>query len=338
MKTLFITALFHIKLRGILGRGIRLPNDLILTNSPEQISKLLSSNFERLVGLIETSALRGSNAAIYCVSDHSHAFPKTEGEARRLLNERLAQAHLFLLALWLVKDNSVNVESGFLEYPHGDPRRSTVTSNSRAVRFAKADGSLQETEFTESEARGARDLYSKLFAASVIDQDEYRGYLVPEDFSRLSRLFYFIQAARGSSDLGNKIASYVTCFEALFCTDSSEMAHKLSERVAFFLAETGPQRSQIFKQVKTAYNIRSKVVHGDKIGRRLAEQALGISVTSDDLLRNALGKILTTRGLPEVFSGPSQALEEYLTSLVLGDRSMNANNSTQPVPKKDVHG
>jgi hypothetical protein len=118
------------------------------------------------------------------------------------------------------------------------------------------------------------------------------------------------------------------------------MAHKLSERVAFFLAETPPQRSEIFKQVKAAYNIRSKAVHGDKISKKLADQAASISVRCDEMLRNALDKILTTPHWGEIFSGSSRVMEEYLTSLVLGDPSviMNANNSIQPTRKKDACG
>jgi Apea-like HEPN len=146
-------------------------------------------------------------------------------------------------------------------------------------------------EFTDSEARNARDICEKLFGADVIDRDEYRGFLVPEDFNRLSLVFYFVQAARGSSDLGRKIAQYVTCFEALFCTDSSEMTHKLAERVAFFLGENGAERTSIFKNIKAAYTVRSKVVHGDKIDKKRANQAPDLSRTCDELLRKSLAKV-----------------------------------------------
>ena len=318
LKVLFITALFHIRLPGALGRGIRLPFDLILTNDREQIAKLLSTNFELLAGQIETSALRKAHAAIYSVTDHPQESLQKEDQVRSFLNAQLGRVQLFLLALWLVKDNSVNFELGFLEYPHGNPHGSTVTSNFRAVRFSKADGSFDLMEFTDSEARNSRDLFAKLFGADVVDRDEYRGFLVPEDFNRLSRVFYFVQAARGSSDLGSKIARYVTCFEALFCTDSSEMAHKLAERVAFFLGDNAAERTNIFKSIKAAYSVRSKVVHGDKIGKKLAEQASDLCGICDELLRKSLAKILTTRGLPEIFLHPPHELEKYLTGMVLG--------------------
>jgi hypothetical protein len=317
MKTLFLTALFHITLPGMLGRGIRLPDELILTNARDQVEKLLSTNFERLVGTIEAGALRDSNCSIFCLTDHSHDFPKDEEEARQLLDERLRQVHLFLLMLWLVKDNSVNVELGFLEYPYGTSH-TRVMSNFRAVRYCRADGAVTTTQFSDAEVRIARDLYSHIFRGPC-EQDERRGYCIPEDLSRMNRVFYFVQAARSFSDLGAKVAMYITCFESLFCTDSSEMAHKLSERVAFFLADSPAERVKIYGQMKAAYNLRSKVVHGDKISRKIAEQAASICTVLDELLRNTICTILSSTRLQEIFWGSPQVLEDYLTRLVLGE-------------------
>lgn len=276
---------------------------------------LLSDNFKLLAGLLEVSALQDSNAVIYCISDHS---PSDRDDAIRVVNMRTAEVNFFLLSMWLLKDNSVNIELGFLEWPLVNKCGSNVTSNTRAIRFANADGGIKEIEFTDSEVREARDIYSTLFAANITTRDDYQGYVIPEDINRLSRVFYYTQGARGSSNLSNRISTYVTCFEALFCTDSSEMAHKLSERMAFFLGETPTRRLEIFKQVKLAYNIRSKSVHGDKISKKLAEQVLSISLACDQLLRKALIKILENPSLQEVFSGSSQALEDYFTNLVLG--------------------
>jgi hypothetical protein len=107
MKVLFITKLFHIRLPGALGRGIRLPFGLILTNDRDQIRKLLSENFELLAGQLETSALREANAAIYRITEHPQGSLQKEDEVRRFLNGQLGRVQMFLQALWLVKDNSI---------------------------------------------------------------------------------------------------------------------------------------------------------------------------------------------------------------------------------------
>lgn len=328
MKVLFVTAIFNMNLRGLLGRGIQLPHGLLLTNDPAQIVRHLSHKFEVLAGQIETDALRTSQAAIYSVFDQPETMLADQDEARRCINAKLEAVLLYLLVLWLIKDNAVNVELGFLAYPHEHLSHMVVTSNFRAVRFSKANCITDATEFSEGEVRDARDVLSRLFTERAVDI-ETSGHVVPDDFSRLSRLFYFIQGARSVPDLGNRIAFYVTCFECLFCTDASEMSHKLSERVAFFLADSPAERAQIYKQMKTAYNIRSKAVHGDRISKRLAEQAIPISVACDEYLRAALMKILTTKGLLELFLGNSQRFEDYITSLILGAADSDNNQDTQ---------
>ena len=320
LKVLFITALDKIRVSGVLGRGVRLPFDLILTNDSDQIKNLLSEPFEAAAGQIETLALKNANAAIYSITEQAQSsLPKDD--AIRFLNLQLGRVQIFLGALWLLKDNAVNFDLGFAEYPYRGARRS-ITSNFRAIRFSKADGTFDPVVFTESDVRNAREIYSKLFSKEIVDRDEYTGWIVPEDFERLSRIFYFVQGgARGSSDLGNKIARYATCFEALFCTDSSEMAHKLAERIAFFLGNDGSERINIFKKIKVAYSVRSKVVHGDKLSKKVGDQASDLVRTCDDLLRKSLIKILTTNGLRQIFSRPSHELEEFLTCMVLDNHN-----------------
>jgi hypothetical protein len=86
------------------------------------------------------------------------------------------------------------------------------------------------------------------------------------------------------------------------------------------LGNDGGERIAIFKRIKAAYNVRSKVVHGDRIAKKLAEQAADLARTCDDLLRKSLLKIITTPGLPEIFSRPPHELEEYLTYMVLDNQ------------------
>lgn len=221
MKSLFITALFNLKPGGHLGRGIRLSDTLFLTNDSNQIRPLLSENFVQLAGLIEIGVIRKAGAIIYGLTEHSQSL--TEEDARQFLDRQLSFVQLFLMVLWLFKDNSVNMELGFLEYPYRVVG-SSVSSNFRAVRFCEASGIVQDCEFSEKEVRSARDVYRLLEASAVQLGDKSVGYIVPTDFTRFDRAFYFAQVARSSSNLGLKTANYVTCFECLFCTDSAELA------------------------------------------------------------------------------------------------------------------
>lgn len=318
MKVLFIVALLNVKLPGNFGRGLRLSDTHFLTNDPAVVSPLLTEHFERLAGILEANAIRKAPAVIYGITEHDAAAFK-DHEARRFLNEQLVLTQLFLMALWLVKDNAANVELGFLEHPHRDLSFSSVSSNSRAIRFSDASGGFPLCEFAEVEVKAARDIYVNLFDKNTVHVDLGEGgRTVPSDSSRLERVLYFAQGARGSSDLGVKIAAYVTCFESLFCTDSSELAHKLAERVAFFCGDTAGKRFDVFRTAKTAYTIRSKTVHGDRLSAKLSAQAKAVALECDTLLRTALDKILGSREMHELFVGAPERLEEYLTGLVFG--------------------
>jgi hypothetical protein len=114
--------------------------------------------------------------------------------------------------------------------------------------------------------------------------------------------------------------------ESLLSTDSAELSHKLSERVAFLLGRQLDDRKQIYATMKTAYNIRSKTVHGDRLSSKDVERATGLSTTCDNLLRQTLVKIWSSSKLMELFSGKKEVLEEYFMSLTFegGESGTNA--------------
>jgi hypothetical protein len=122
-----------------------------------------------------------------------------------------------------------------------------------------------------------------------------------------------------------RIAHYITCMEALFCTDSAELSYKLSERVALLLGRQLDERKRIYATMKSAYNIRSKTVHGDKLSSRDVERVSELSTTCDKFLRQTLVKIWSSQKLVEVFSGKKEALDEYFLSLTLGNCEPESN-------------
>ncbi len=74
----------------------------------------------------------------------------------------------------------------------------------------------------------------------------------------------------------------------------------------------------IYTTAKMAYAIRSKTVHGDRLSAKLANQAATVSQKCDELLRRCLGKIYKTPALVELYDGPQDRLEVFLTKLVFG--------------------
>ncbi len=318
MKPVFIAAIHGLTIQGILGRGLRLLDSQFLTNDPSQVQPLLSAHFERVVGALETDTIRNASALVYGYPDLNKS-SVADSAIEALLIEQLTAVYLFLTALWLVKDNAANVEIGFIDVPPAKGRQRTISSQWKAIRFSMASGQYPIVEFTDTEVRTARDVFAKLFGKTAIRSElDPESRTVPGHLTRLDRVFYFSETARAESDLGMKIAAYVTCFEALFCTDSAELAYKLAERLAFFCRDTPADRLSVFNSAKTAYGIRSRTVHGDKLSAKQAAHAKEVAISCDSLLRTTLIKILTKQELYDLFTGSPERLDEFLTRLVFG--------------------
>lgn len=69
----------------------------------------------------------------------------------------------------------------------------------------------------------------------------------------------------------NRMVSAITCLEALLGNSSSEITYKISIHVAGLLSHFGFETIPVFEKMKTAYKIRSILLHGSKIDEKLME-------------------------------------------------------------------
>lgn len=103
--------------------------------------------------------------------------------------------------------------------------------------------------------------------------------------------------------------------EALFGSESpQETTFRLSQRAAFFLAETRDQARALFDEIKDGYSWRSKAVHGQRLHKLKGEESLVLSYKLQEYLRKALRRILNDPDLIQTFNGKGR--EEYLDSLI----------------------
>jgi hypothetical protein len=142
--------------------------------------------------------------------------------------------------------------------------------------------------------------------------------MMAKEYSRLGRALEFVSSARTAPNLAFKIANYCSALETLFTTDETELAHKLSERVAFFLGERGYRRASVFFTVKGAYGVRSKLVHGSSIKTGEVEGLPTLSVTCDNYLRAIFNSIFESSDLRRTFDSKNEAIENYFSELILG--------------------
>ncbi len=319
MKLFFVAALFKIEVAGNLGRGIRLWRDVFLTNDSRYVDSLLTEQFRAAVGQIECQALRDAGAVIYSIyEEEGELAPGPNAVAH--VNAMLGVMNVFLTCFWLVRDNNVNTELGFLEYPYKSPR-ANVSSNSWASYFSDARATFGVSSFTADEIRQVRDYFHLFNVDDVGAAISQRDSKTTSDTGRLDRVFYFLQAARSANDLGIRISLYITCFEAILSTDNLELSHKLSERVAVFLGGDAARKIETYRMMKAAYSVRSKVVHGDRLSAKLVSDLPSLSVSCDVALRQVLVAVLSSPRLRTLFGGKGEGIEDHMLS-ALFDQSL----------------
>ena len=88
----------------------------------------------------------------------------------------------------------------------------------------------------------------------------------------------------------DRIIDQMIAFESLFLRESQEVTYKLALRTAFLLGKIKSKRIEIFKNMKKAYNYRSRIVHGDNPPTR--EELQVIVPNTGDYLRQSIQKFL----------------------------------------------
>lgn len=136
------------------------------------------------------------------------------------------------------------------------------------------------------------------------------------DDNAVTRAIRYQVAALHSWHAYPRLAMMTAAIEALFTTDSSEVAHKVSERIAFLLeAQPGP-RWDLFRQVKSIYKLRSSVVHGAGLGSLdIAEVALR-GAALESLASRCLRTVLVSDELSTAFAGRQERREDFLNRLL----------------------
>ena len=109
--------------------------------------------------------------------------------------------------------------------------------------------------------------------------------------NRLQRAWMFLRSARTENFLPIKISFYMSLLEALFLSQGTEISHKLGERTALFLGGDTESKIKNYDIIKSAYDIRSKFMHGD-ILKKTNESLINISTNVDSLIRKILIKAI----------------------------------------------
>lgn len=244
----------------------------------------------------------------------------------------------FLIFLWFVQDNSVGL---YGTYGH-IPEMKIVNGKSRSLVSYMSDGSSNEVVFSKQQLVEASDwtiLYSKItgykydadFNTSIIyDYNQpnvsAKGVVLKtnidfnyNDITAIDRALHFLSIARGHNLLFYKIAFYMPVIECLFGTKGNDLTYRVSLWAACYLTDIPEERESARKDFITAYNIRSRFIHGQAVDSDITNDKLApLSVRIDKHIRTILKKAIKYDSI--IFNKyKTEQREAYCNSLVLGN-------------------
>lgn len=318
-KCIFICGLHNIEIKEDLGEGIILiPNvknndfpQVRITNNKVKVKSLLDDLLPRFIGAIEYNHILHGYPII--------AFAESEFDIEKTTSIEHLDLHLFLLkmyffCLWLTKDNSVDFDIGFLQFKNKNCEFE-VSSNNMTTSNFDVNGCRVSTIFSVKELNAAQEYLKD--SIQIIHKDRPK-IANASSLTRVSIANYFIQNAIAASDLGLKAVGYCSALETLFANgDSTELAHKLSERVAKFLEVDLEARKEIYKSVKKIYEVRSKVVHGATFKSQKMEELCDFVSKADNICRRVMVYALTTIEDKNIFDMSKESLDSYFLELAL---------------------
>lgn len=322
MKYFFVARLYGLKLNRTLNKGIKIMENIRISTNGNILKKVCDKHFGSMIGDIELNELY-NGPFIYAEGLSTSDVENDKNKRLEFLDYFMKIGQLLSSALWLIKDNSISTDQGFL-YIYDDKfdnEKTSVSSNGRTPYFFNSYGKRVETEYSFDEISGAIKLQMLFDNESGLKMSQNQiANRITTGANRLERFYYFIQSARSEAFLPNKISTYCTALETLLSTDNQEISHKISERVARILGKDLQSREELFSFIKVAYSIRSSNVHGDKLSKkyRTLENQAEIARELDDKIRDLYGYILSNEELFNVYlDDNNNQLNHYFNKLIL---------------------
>ncbi|KJF91902.1 HEPN domain-containing protein [Photobacterium leiognathi] len=307
-KYKFISTLRYLSISEPVEEWVTLVPGIDITNNKKLISNIIDSEFKEVAGIIEYEHFKNAANIIYCEIDET-IFNKGE-DSHQALYVWLVWLKMLLNDLWFLKDNAVVCEAAFCKLT--DSNHSSWTRNNlTAPTYVSSGVSFQNTEMTIEELKQWDEKSHQIQSYLCNTKSTFKDSFTNTNFSRIGRSMRFIEAAARERHPAVKLAHYCSAFESLFSTDNSELTHKLSERVAFFLKDFGFNPVEVFDDLKSFYVIRSKVTHGDSLKTNKEQSLSSLSQKCDNYLRVTLNIILSDSELMALFDGKKEPFEQF---------------------------
>ncbi|GIO19696.1 hypothetical protein J18TS1_27960 [Oceanobacillus oncorhynchi subsp. incaldanensis] len=317
MKFRFITILHNMKLDTIKNRGVKIFSGARVSNGPQILEDTLKTDL--MYYNLGSFSKDEFNDMVYFYMDGELEDTYTISQVNKIGTQYtfflLREAQFFTHALWEVKDNNIYVRDGFLLAYTQKFEDGVVYKASLSEIFTYSTCNQKESLFSDSELSSA----IQNFVPSKFDDfaEESFGGKLPDSkhlfksggSNRINRAEYFTIGARNCSIIPTKIVFYCTALECLFTIGSSEINHKIAERVALMLGTSEESKNDLFKFIKSAYNYRSKLIHGQHL-KGDESDLVAISQRLDEVLRELL------RNKHEIFYKNDHEMENHFIKLL----------------------
>jgi Apea-like HEPN len=317
MKYRFMTILHNLKLESIKNKGTVIFPGARITNGSSILSETMNTDVMRTTLGVHSVDEFEDTVYFYLDGEFSDIHDKTQmdKEGVKYTFLFLRQVQYFVHFLWEIKDNNVYVRDGFLlaYKKHFEDGFTYKASLSETFSFSTTEE--KQSKFSDIEIKSAiskfnpptfEDFGGKSLGGKIPNSDHF---FKTSGSTRMERASYFISGARGRPILPMKIVFYCNALECLFTIGTSEVNHKIAERVAVMLGTSEESKKSLFKLIKDAYNYRSLLVHGQHL-KGTEDKLKSISEGLDEVLR----KLLVTNH--EVFSKKDQEMEEFFQNLL----------------------
>ena len=320
-KYSFVAPLEYLGFTRPLGTGWQIANDLHISTSQSLARRLINPSLHQSIGDIEVSTILSGKPFLYALSEYPHEDTSPETQLN-LLGSHLQIARVFFNSLWLIRDNSVNFDRGFLQFPYTRHSiDSRVSSNGWTSVLTTADGTLKKITLSKLELQESIAIFQSLYDISDPDvASPVIGSIMAstgEAVNRIGTALYFLQGARATSNHALKVTYYCVCFEALVSTEVTGVAHQVAERVASLIKNDSSEALKIYNNIKKAYSTRSKIVHGGQVDLRKGRY-LNQSLSCDDYVRRLILVIITNRKFYEAITQNPKVVDRFFLNKILG--------------------
>jgi hypothetical protein len=286
----FIAKVHNLSILDTLNKGINCPGGFRMTNNITPIKSWLQDRlFLEQIGALEADSFQNSTYV------YSKKYAEELYDPIAVIDHYFMHIAALFQFMWFVKDNAIKLDYAFLH------RKSiaieSVSNNVMFTDYYKADGSKSNTMFNKTEIERAIAFGDKFNNVLIDKRDDVTIDNIYTEASRLDRSFYFLQNARSAREVPMKITNYCISLETLLATRRTEISDQLCERIVLLMKE------DYTSLIKKAYNVRSHLVHGDTLARRLhsKDEQIKLSVQMDDLMRKLFVMIIEDDELSSVF-------------------------------------